>query len=232
MAMEARLTLSALYRNRSDLFDLLQIPSPPVNPEAIGLVAGQLRAAWTIDRADLADYICLQTMSMSVAYPDPDFLKAAIGAWSKAHIHEWQRYFDTLFFKYNPLWNKDGEVTESGWDHSSGEADSHGFTHGYDFQAPAANSANSESSESSDPEQPSVTASTASTDDDVTWTPASKNDGSSEANSSYSHTTTERGNIGVTMSQELIERERSLALSSFEDMIVNEFKKQFCLMIW
>ena len=211
MAMEARLTLSALYRNRTDLFDQLQIPTPPVDPEAIGLQPGQLRAAWTINRADLADYICLQTMSMSVAYPDPDFLKAAIGTWSKAHIHEWQRYFDTLFYKYNPLWNKDGTVTEEGWDHSSGEANSHGFTHGYDYQTPAANAEN---------------------DDDVTWTPASKNDGDSQANSSYSHTTTEQGNIGVTMAQELIERERSLAMASFEDMIVNEFKKQFCLMIW
>lgn len=223
--MEARLTISGLNQYRPDIFDDLELPTPPVNAASIGLQADQLRAAWTIDKTDFINFLCLETMGMSVAYPDSDFMKLAIGTWSRSHIHEWQRMFDTLFFKYNPLWNKDGKVTESGTDtHAQTETDTGtgsgtgsstttGNTHGYNATDPV-------------------------------WTPSDQTQSSSESETetssthtdngtnTFSHTRTEQGNIGVTMSQELIEREREMAKFSIEEYIANEFKKTFCLMIW
>lgn len=223
--MQARLTIAGLNEYRSDLFDNLVLPVPPSNAAAIGLQADQLRAAWTIDKDDFINFLCLETMGMSVAYPDADFMKLAIGTWSRSHIHEWQRMFDTLFFKYNPLWNKDGKVTESGTDtHAQTETDTGtgsgtgsstttGNTHGYNATDPV-------------------------------WTPSDQTQSSSESETetssthtdngtnTFSHTRTEQGNIGVTMSQELIEREREMAKFSIEEYIANEFKKTFCLMIW
>lgn len=223
--MQARLTIAGLNEYRSDLFDNLELPVPPVNAAAIGLQADQLRAAWTIDKTDFINFLCLETMGMSVAYPDADFMKLAIGTWSRSHIHEWQRMFDTLFYKYNPLWNKDGKVTESGTDtHAQTETDTGtgsgtgsstttGNTHGYNATDPV-------------------------------WTPSDQTQSSSESETetssthtdngtnTFSHTRLEQGNIGVTMSQELIEREREMAKFSIEEYIANEFKKTFCLMIW
>ena len=223
--MQARLTIAGLNEYRSDLFDNLVLPVPPVNAAAIGLQADQLRAAWTIDKDDFISFLCLETMGMSVAYPDADFMKLAIGTWSRSHIHEWQRMFDTLFFKYNPLWNKDGKVTESGTDtHAQTETDTGtgsgtgsstttGNTHGYNATDPV-------------------------------WTPSDQTQSSSESETetssthtdngtnTFSHTRLEQGNIGVTMNQELIEREREMAKFSIEEYIANEFKKTFCLMIW
>lgn len=40
------------------------------------------------------------------------------------------------------------------------------------------------------------------------------------------------GNIGVTMTQQMIEAERDLALFDFYDMIIKDFKRNFCLMVY
>lgn len=233
--MNAKLTVAGMAAWRSatneSIFDLMVLPTPPIDSGAIGLQAGQLRAAWIINKDDLIDFIALHTMGLSLAVPDFDWLRNAIGTWSKAHIHEWQRVFDTLFYKYNPIWNKDGEITESGWDHKSKEDDSEGtatgtntgtntdYTHGYD-------------------------GGTTHADDGLAWTHAekSKANASNSASmldhtegveqSSYSHTTNEKGNIGVTMTQDMILKERDIAMFSIDEYLAEEFKKQFCLMIW
>ena len=216
------------------LFDELVLPEPPINPGAIGLEVGQLRAAWTIDKPDLIDFLCLKTMGMCLAYPDAEFMRKAIGTWSRSHIHEWQRLFDTLFYKYNPLWNKDGTISESGWDHaqdnghgnSSGSAGSAGtatdFVHGYDGGVV-------DSGEGGD---------------GLTWSHSDKTKTTGSNNysnqygtsdvtqSSFDHTTTERGNIGVTKTSELIQAEREVALYNFDEYIADEFMKMFCLQVW
>ena len=224
--MEARLTVSGMTQYRPDIFDDLELPVPPVNAASIGLQADQLRQAWTIDKTDFINFLCLETMGMSLAYPDADFLKSAIGTWSRSHIHEWQRMFDTLFYKYNALWNKDGKITESGTDtHTqtetetgtgtgTGSSTATGSTHGYNTTSP-------------DIWTPSdKTESSSSTD---TETESTHTDNTSDT---FSHTRIEQGNIGVTMSQEMIQKERELAMFSIETYIATEFKKTFCLMIW
>lgn len=45
-------------------------------------------------------------------------------------------------------------------------------------------------------------------------------------------TRTEQGNIGITSTQELIERERDVWNFNMYDVICNDFKKQYCLMVW
>ena len=231
MAMTAVITLAGMLNYKPDLFDEMVLPTPPIDAAAIGLQADQLRSAWTIDKDELAEFIALHTAGMSLVYADGDFMKHILGTWSKAHIHEWQRLFDTLFFRYNPLWNKDGKISETGTDnqfgieneslngYANGNNKNTGYTHGYDGGA-------------------------THEDDGLTWSHAEKSVGTDHADSGSSrnkqhsdtlnkiHTTTEQGNIGVRSSQELIEQERNLALFSIDEFIADAFKKQFCLMLW
>lgn len=228
MAISAILTTAGLYNYRNDLFDNLLIPAPPTVPALIGLQADQLRAAWTINRSDLADYICLKAAGLSLVYPDADFMKQAISVWSKAHSHEWQRLFDTLFYKYNPMWNKDGKIQEDGRDspditttynksypkRDAGTTTM--YTHGYD----------------------------AVSNNTVNWAPADKIEHDNSITEGETGTTrdagttitsltrTEQGNIGVTSTQELISQERDLAMWSFDDYIANEYIKEFCVMVY
>lgn len=236
---------------RPDVFDNMVLPTPPLVAETIGLIPEQLRAAWTIDKEEFINFLCLRTMSMSLAVPDADFFKKAVEMWSKAHIHEWQRLFDTLFFKYDPLWNKDFTIAETeNLSHSGTENESTnnsqtenesantgvmgnntitGFTHGYD-------------------------GGTTHSDDNLAWTHSDKTKGNSNTNTTGQRANTltgngqkatttsdtdakqrvqtEKGNIGVTMVQDMIEKERQLALFSIDEYIADEFTKNFMLMIW
>lgn len=40
------------------------------------------------------------------------------------------------------------------------------------------------------------------------------------------------GNIGVTTAQQMIREEREIAAFSFSDMLLDEFKKEFCIMVY
>lgn len=232
MSMTATLTLSGLVEYRPDVMDNLELPSPPLSAPDIGLLPEQLRAPWVIEREDFINFLCFRTMSMSLAVPDADFFKLAVGVWSRAHIHEWQRMFDTLFYKYDPLWNKDYTLTETIEDENekndtedsdstiTGNNTVTGFTHGYNDGG------------------------TTHADDGLAWTHADKTKGSnslsnigsrsgqSSGTASRDRTVTEKGNIGVSMVQDMIEKERKLALLSIEEYIADEFCKQFMLMLW
>ena len=230
MSMSALLSLSGMLSYRPDVLDNLQLPQAPTYTE-MGVLPEQVRTAWSINLNDFKDFLCFQTMSMCLAVPDADWLKIAVGTWSKAHITEWQRMFETVFYKYNPLWNKDATMTEevegenskTDSESATGAAVSNAtattYTHGYNDG-------------------------TTHADDNLSWTHADKSKSNnrsdtehtrgltSEGTNSSSKTVTERGNIGVTMVQDMVEKERELAKYSIEEYIADEFKKHFCLMLW
>lgn len=228
--MSAIMTVAGLYSYRTDLFDNLVLPVAPTAAE-MGVENDQIRQTWSINKNDFIDFLCLQTMGMCVAIPDADFLKSAIGTWSKAHLYEWQLAFETLFYKFNPLWNKDGKVTETeDVEHSKETSDdlansvtssdtTTGYTHGYN-------------------------GGTTHTDDGLAWDHANKQKGSGSSSSTGSRDGTEsgtesrertlyeRGNIGVTTSQSMIQEQRELVKFNIEELIVDSFKNQFLLMLW
>lgn len=67
-------------------------------------------------------------------------------------------------------------------------------------------------------------------------TTAAINGGSNESTDSTSelitNTKTRHGNIGVTMTQQLIEAERNVAKFSIYEVIANDFKHYFCVMVY
>ena len=226
MPMMASLTISGLTHYDPTIWDDMQLPVPPIDPDDIGLSAGQLRNAWTIDKNSLVNYIGLVTMGMPLAYPDADFLKAAIQTWSIINLPTWQRIFDTMFYKYKPIWNKDGSYTESGNSRSTDSGSNTTsrtsamndtqYTHGYNDGT--------------------------TTIDGLSWTHANKdiatgNDTSTITlgainNITDSRQRTEKGNIGVTTTQQMIREEQELAMTNIYEIIADSFKRFFCVMIY
>lgn len=236
--MTATLTLAALLQYRPDILDNLQLPHVPTAAE-MGVEANQIRQTWAIDPDDFADFLCFHTMGMSLAIPDADYIKSAVGVWSASHVHEWQRMFDTLFYKYNPLWNKDAKTTESDLDERdvtaqgshnqdvAGNNKATGYTNGYDGG----------SSTETDP----ITENSGRT---IAWTHADKTINNASSNSSgwthdashdrYSHSriVAEQGNIGVTQVQQMIDAERETAKYNIEEIIAEAFKNAFCIQVY
>lgn len=62
--------------------------------------------------------------------------------------------------------------------------------------------------------------------------PESRNTASSSASGKNKRTGRAYGNIGVTTTQQMIEKERRVSEFDIDHIIINEFKKTFCLMIY
>lgn len=62
--------------------------------------------------------------------------------------------------------------------------------------------------------------------------PESRNTASSSASGKNKRTGRAYGNIGVTTTQQMIEEERRVSEFDIDHIIINEFKKAFCLLIY
>ena len=62
--------------------------------------------------------------------------------------------------------------------------------------------------------------------------PESRNTASSSASGKNKRTGRAYGNIGVTTTQQMIEEERRISEFDIDHIIINEFKKTFCLLIY
>ena len=118
MPLSATVTPLSLYMLDNSVFDGLQLPVMPTNPTDYPdlYVSG-----FQLDRDVLINNILLETGELNVIYPDPVFFKFAVEQWSKKELHVWQALYDTLFYNYNPLWNKDGTIKETARDLTSKE---------------------------------------------------------------------------------------------------------------
>lgn len=176
--------------------------------------------------------ILMQCAELELIYQDWDFMKLAITNWSTINQDKWQKLYDTTQFDYNPIWNVDGTVTEtetrnlagtdsgtltrttSGSSQTSGtlEHDVMGFNTSSGYQH---ESKDTQSGSSSDTGSMNDTDSRSRTD-----------------TGTIVRETTRGGNIGVTMTQQMIEAERQVDLFNIYDEIVKDFKRRFCLLVY
>ncbi len=156
-----------------------------------------------LDKRLLISNILLECSDLALIYPDWDYMKTFIEMWSASELPVWNKMYRTTLFEYNPLWNVDADITESASGSNSGT------TGGTDTQSVAG--------------YDSATM-VAHTQDATS--------GSTSGNWSETHSTRRTGNIGVTSSQELLERERSVAQFNIYKYIVDSFKKRFCILVY
>ena len=91
--MRATMDLIAAYNYNPNVLDLLEIPE-------------------AIDKATLIDNLLMETAEREIIYTNLAFLRQAIGSWSKKNLPVWEELYKTTQYEYNPIWNKDGTVTE------------------------------------------------------------------------------------------------------------------------
>lgn len=92
--LRATIDLIGMYKYDNTLLDDMVIPQ-------------------AIDKEVLKDNLLMEAAELELLYSDPNFLKMAIGAWSRKQLPVWNQLWDTTQYEYNPIWNKDGVVTET-----------------------------------------------------------------------------------------------------------------------
>lgn len=240
----SKLSILGLYQHDHTLFDNLQLPSEFT----------------TEDRETLINNLLMECAEFECTYPAFDFCKAAIGFWSKARLHVWQKLYNTMFFTYNPIWNKDGTITETRTKEYSGEKSgtventkdttssvedgtestrmltvsnddttTENQTAGFNSSGYVNKEKSTVNHYYGDSETVSVSRTVTDTGNEEGSTTES---GTTSGEETEEYTRTEQGNIGLTSTQQLIKEEREIVQFEIDDFIINDFKKQFCILVY
>lgn len=176
---------------------------------------------------NLTSFILLKLGDFKVVYSDLDRMLDAIGSWSSIRASVWADLFRTTLQYYNLIHNTDkteehtderiiDEKTDS-WGESrsvgrgSGESESKVSAYDSTEYTPK-DSANSKSVGVSDN--------------------ASILDGKRKQTETFKHTVRAFGNIGVTTSQQMLREERDLVQFNIVEYIAEDFKREFCVMVY
>lgn len=159
--------------------------------------------------------IMLECAELEVLLPDPDAMKQAISFWSHAQATVWDKLWDTTQLEYNPIWNKDGVIKE---------VETHDLK--------ATRNLNSTDTGSITNQRSAYNASTFQNQEKDIHDLAGTDTGDITDTGTLTRERTEKGNIGITTTQQMIKEEREVSQFNMYDYIVRSFKERFCIMVY
>jgi len=172
-----------------------------------------------VDRDIVTAQLLTECAELEIMLPDPDVFKTSLKYWSQSQLPIWTKLYESTQFEYNPIWNKDGTITETReLDKtdtetrnlaSSANTTTTGRVAGY----------NSNTLQTQDQAEAHGTGTDTGTVTDVT-------------DHNETITRTETGNIGVTSTQSLIKEQRDVVQFDIYKYIVQSFKSMYCLGVY
>ena len=157
-----------------------------------------------VDKQELITNICLECGELEIIYPDAGVMKIALRTWSQAMIRSWEMEANVLFEEYDPFINiKRDEVRT--------------ITQTRNLQSTGRSTNSVNAWNSADPATRDI------------------NEGAGSDTGTVS--TTEHfhveGDSAITDAQDVAKKEIELRVKyNLYQMITNDFKKRFCLMVY
>ena len=203
-----------------------------------------------IEGDDVINSILLNTAELEVLYPNPESFMNFVGVWAKSRANAWQRVYSALTAQYSAIENYDRyeehtdtsriDTTDNTTDTRKGtttvnSSDSITFNEGNRATTESVTGFNSNSfankSKTETTHATDTTSGTNASTTEATNTNTIARLGSEErATAQTSHT---HGNIGVTTNQKMIAEEIELrAKNDITHFIVEDFKRNFCLLVY
>lgn len=163
---------------------------------------------------------------LELLYSDPDVLRPMLKYWSENRLPIWEELEKTLHYEYNPIenydrredWSDDSVSEASGNSNTTSNITTNHTTTNKiaAFNAPADDQLRTRDTTNNIASDKSI-----SSGDSTTNTSAGSN-----------HTGRIHGNIGVTTTQAMIKEQRDVVQFSVIEYIVNDFKHDFCLLVY
>ena len=232
MSSEIRLSILGLYNYgeslHDDLFENMSLPDG-------------------INRQDLINNILEQGASFEVLYPEYEYLKYSIGAWS----HRWYRTIDkwvtVLNIEYDPLynynrfeeWEDSGSstggrnLTTSGNEHVTGETDTTDTvtTTGEDELSVVAY--NSDTYHNKEKRETSGTSnSVGHSETETTGTSSGTEAETTTGSTSGDHSGHMWGNIGVMSTQDMLQQELDIQRFNLIQQVTDLFLTEMCILVY
>lgn len=108
MARRAMITPLTMYNIDNTIFDGITLPIYTF-PRAADY-PDLFLTGWNMEKTVFIDNLLMETAELDTLYTDPAYFKYAVTQWAKKEFPVWQSLYETLFYKYNPIWNKDGTI--------------------------------------------------------------------------------------------------------------------------
>lgn len=232
----AALSILGLYNYDPTIFDGLTLPGlSDITDEA-----EKVNNPWVPNKADFIAYLCMQLAELSVVYASAPVMADMISVWSAAHRPEWVQLYNTMLYRYNPIWNKDGIITEtrklSGTDNRTPNlltVDGYSVT---DMETAhtgdVTDNVTGYDSNTFSPNTQTVHNTADTTNGSSRNERSEYGNEKTDRNETETVTRLESGNIGVTMTQDMIEKQRDVIKFNLYDYITRQFKTQFCVMVY
>ena len=308
--LRAMITPLTLWTIDSTVFDGINLPARPFTD--LGYDDLYL-TGWDCDKPTFINNLLLETAELNTIYTDPAFFKFAVTQWAAKEKHIWQSLYETMFFRFNPIWNKDGTrklsdveerdlsrgmsrihdmtqtrtddttvtedetserdltVQDSGTDtvettpevvttvnhtHTNDQEIAETQVSAYDIStyqnrdkvttSKTGSNADETSHTGSDTEETTYGKLVTTNDDLTAHHTETVTDGSvtdrtlggytdsGTDSGTVEHTVTEQeyGNVGITMSQQMVETHRQMVKFNIYDYIIESFKQRFCILVY
>lgn len=216
MLDKAWLSILGLFKYDNTVFSQMKIPKA----SELDLNLPYMQSAvQDLSMETLQFKILMDLAELPLVYTDPELMRYMIGRWSEARLPVWRELWKTTLYKYSPIWNKEGVVEEtrdlkttgntSGTTSSNTDRTVEHQVTGFDTDAYAND-----------------------TKDIVDDDSGSSTTGQMAGSENETVRRVEQGNIGVTTTQQMIKEQREIVLLDMYQIITDEFKKQFCVMIY
>ena len=224
MGMGASLSLIGLYQWNNGLFETMAIPD-----------------GFTNEQKDLLiNAILLECGELEVIYPNYDFMKFAIEAWSHKELPTWQRIYNASLLEYNPIenYNRTEETTivDDGSDIHSGNDTSRNSGSDSSTGGGSLTRQNDTTGYNSNTFVPREKTTDTTTDTNTTTYGGVNTFTHGEQiarDNERTITGNISGNIGVTTSQQMLEQEIEIAGKlNVYNLIADSFKNRFCLQVY
>ena len=209
----AWLSILGLYQYDQSIFDKIVLPD-------------------NVDKELVISNILYDNAELGLLYMDLDIIKDMIGIWSRSELDIWDRLNKAFNEEYNPLWNVDENTTETRNINREGN-DTRNDNRNIGFNGTnSSNTINKTAGYNSNVLENDNSSDTNIKDNNTT-TDTLKSTGSNNENITEVFSRKRGGNIGVTMSQQLLEAElETRPKLNIYKYISNSFKERFCLMIY
>ena len=213
----SKLTMIGLYEYDPTIFDNLSLPEG-------------------LDKDTLIDNILLRSGEFEVIYPDTDFMKFSIGAWSRKWNATIVRWVTALSLEYNPLENYDR------YEHWTDNRDIAGSSSGSESGSSSGSTGGTTGSTTTNKVSAYDAGDALTTHDQSETNGSDSTSNSGEYGSEHSdeHSTDDdlehdgriHGNIGVTTSQQMLLSELDLGYWNIYEKITDLFLTEFVIPIY
>lgn len=236
------LDIMALYNHDQTLFSAFQVPTSItwVEHGPDGDVTHTESIPYT--KQNIIDNILLECAELEVVYPDSDYMKLAIGTWSTKRLYAWQRIADVLYRKYDPFINikrREWRETVEDRDLAKSETRDLAGSETRDLAGTNDSTVTGNVNAFNDSSANGVQRDKVTTDQDTTDTGTvdTTDTGTVDYTDTGTVTTTDdyhiEGDSAIRDAQDIIKLEVQQRLANdLIDIIIEDFKKRFCLMVY